>query len=312
MIRGSSLSMGWVGALALAACEAPVLPSVHLPEGGFGGANGGTEVGTGNGGSVPSGSETTSGGAAGEGGNGGITGEGGLGGTGNGTAGSAGLAGFGTDGGGGTGDAGRDGAIVTDDSKTAVAVLDGWRYEYRCGYVDGHSLTDGTCSSGEICWPNASKARFSEKKMIAIAGDAARTYEVVLRIRGVIEPRDYPVACSRLAQDPTATIGIAEQCDGFANQQQVTFNVYEFKIADPPHVYYLNSVPVHPPHRVDPIDMQWTIRVKGRSTITFTMDDLNGGEVRNCSLVVPGIPPAPNRFDGNFFQLNVVSARILL
>jgi len=212
---------------------------------------------------------------------------------------------------GGPADAGRDSGLVIDDSKTAVAVLDGWRYEYRCGYVDGHSLTDGTCSSGEICWPNASKARFSEKKMITIGGDATRVYEVDLRIRGVIEPRDYPVACTRLPQDPANTIGIAEQCDGFANQSQVTFNIYEFKVADPPHVYYLNSVAVHPPHRVDPIDMQWTIQVRGRSTITFTMDDLNGGEIRNCSIVVPGIPPAPNRFDGNFFQLNVVSAKIV-
>ena len=70
-------------------------------------------------------------------------------------------------------------------------------------------------------------------------------------------------------------------------------------------------MPVHPPHRVDPIDMQFTARVRGRSMITFTLDDLNGGEIRNCSIVVPGIPPYPNPFDGNFFQLNIVSAKIV-
>jgi hypothetical protein len=56
---------------------------------------------------------------------------------------------------------------------------------------------------------------------------------------------------------------------------------------------------------------QFTIRVRGQTMVTFTMDDLNGGEIRNCSLIPTDIPPAPNRYDGNFFQLNVVSWRVV-
>jgi hypothetical protein len=72
----------------------------------------------------------------------------------------------------------------------------------------------------------------------------------------------------------------------------------------------LNAVPVHPPHRVDKIDQQFSIKIEGQSVIPFTFDDLNGGQIRNCSLTVEGIAPYPQVFDGNFFQLDVVDARI--
>ena len=68
---------------------------------------------------------------------------------------------------------------------------------------------------------------------------------------------------------------------------------------------------VHPPHRVDPIDQQWTIRVAGGSKIDFNFDDLNGGEIRNCSITVEGIAPYPKVFDGNFFQLDVIDAKLV-
>src|SRR6478609_4658198 len=81
----------------------------------------------------------------------------------------------------------------------AVKNLKGWRYENSCGYVDGHPLNDGTCNSGEICWKDSNKARFKESKVIQIGGMAGHQYDVTLRIRGAIEPRDYPQNCMRLA-----------------------------------------------------------------------------------------------------------------
>jgi hypothetical protein len=195
----------------------------------------------------------------------------------------------------------------------AVKNLKGWRYENPCGYVDGHSLTDGTCNSGEICWPDSTKARFAEKKTIQIGGVAGHQYDVTLRLRGAIEPRDYPANCTFLQGGNSAngvTISIIENCDGFANAGQVTFNVYELKIAEPAHTYYLNAVKTHPPHRVDGIDQNFTIRVAGGTTINFSFDDLNGGEIRNCSITVEGIQPYPKAFDGNFFQLDVLDAKL--
>jgi hypothetical protein len=194
----------------------------------------------------------------------------------------------------------------------AVKNLKGWRYENPCGAVDGHSLTDGQCNSGEICWPDANKARFAEQKVIQIGGVPGHQYDVTLRIRGAIEPRDYPANCTFLPGGKDGnTISIIENCDGFANSGQVSFNVYEFKIAEPPHTYYFNAVKLHPPHRVDAIDQNFTVRVAGGSKIDFSFDDLNGGEIRNCTITVEGIQPYPKAFDGNFFQLDVVDAKLV-
>ena len=41
------------------------------------------------------------------------------------------------------------------------------------------------------------------------------------------------------------------------------------------------------------------------------MDDLNGGQIRNCSVVIEGVAAYPKVFDGNFFQLDVVDAKLV-
>ncbi len=194
----------------------------------------------------------------------------------------------------------------------AVKNLKSWRYENPCGAVDGHTLTDGQCNSGEICWPDGNKAHFAEKKVIQIGGMPGHQYDVTLRIRGAIEPRDYPSNCTFVpgGQDGK-TISIIENCDGFANTGQVQFNVYQFAIEEPKHVYYLNAVKLHPPHRVDSMDQTWTIRVAGGTKINFDFDDVNGGEIRNCSVTIPGIQPYPKSYDGNFYQLDVVDAKLV-
>lgn len=226
-----------------------------------------------------------------------------------------------TSGSGGSGTAGDtanggSGGMMTNpqaEIDDAVKNLKGWRYENPCGYVDGHSLTDGQCNSGEICWPDSNKARFAEKKVINIGGVQGHNYDVTLRVRGAIEPRDYPADCTFLQGGNSqngATVSIIENCDGFANSGQVSFNVFEFKITEPAHVYYMNAVKAHPPHRVDSMDQTFTIRVAGGTTINFSFDDLNGGEIRNCSITVEGIQPYPKIFDGNFFQLDVVDAKL--
>jgi hypothetical protein len=94
----------------------------------------------------------------------------------------------------------------------------------------------------------------------------------------------------------------------------VTYNIYEIKIPEPAQSFYLNGIPVHPPaHRVDKIDQTFTVKVTGQTVATFTYDDLNGGEIRNCSAIIPDIVNGPNNtpYDGNFFQLNVVSWKAL-
>jgi hypothetical protein len=208
---------------------------------------------------------------------------------------------------GGSGGTGPDPQVEID---AAVAALKGWRFESPCV-----AFNPG-CNSNDICWEdsvNSSKA-FKHAKQIQIAGDPAHQYDVTLRARGVIEARDYPSDCQFLtggnSQDGN-TASIIENCDGYANAGQVTFNIWELKIAEPAHVFYMNAVKTHPNHRVDDLDQTFTIRVKGGTKIDFSYDDLNGGQIRNCSHTVEGVAPYPNVYDGQFFQLDVVDAKLV-
>ncbi len=296
VIGGATLS--WAG------CSD--LPSFPENFGAGGGAGTSTTPGAGTGTVLPSGGSSNAGTSSTMNMSGAMAMTGGMAGSMAMAGGSAGSAGTGE-----TGGSGGTGVNPQAEIDDAVKNLKAWRYENPCGYVDGHPLTDGTCNSGEICWPSAAKARFMESKQIAIGGTVGHQYDVKLRIRGAIEPRDYPQDCVRLPGAPANTIGVLENCDGFANQAAVSFNIFELKIQDPPHVYYLNGVTVHPPHRVDPIDQEFTVRVAGGSKIDFKFDDLNGGEIRNCSITVEGIVPYPKVFDGNFFQLDVLDAKLV-
>ncbi len=266
-----------------------------IPNAGTGTTTAGTGSSTGGSGSATAGTGSSTGGASG-------------------AATTAGTGNGGTPATAGNASGGMGGMMANPQAEIddAVKNLKGWRYENPCGAVDGHTLTDGQCNSGEICWPDANKAHFAEKKVIQIGGVVGHQYDVTLRIRGAIEPRDYPAACTFLPGGPAnqATIGIIENCDGFANSGQVQFNVYQFAIEEPKHVFYLNAVKLHPPHRVDSIDQTWTFRVAGGTKINFDFDDINGGEIRNCSVTIPGIQPYPKSFDGNFYQLDVVDAKL--
>jgi hypothetical protein len=77
-------------------------------------------------------------------------------------------------------------------------------------------------------------------------------------------------------------------------------------------------------HRVDYVDNSFMFQVAAANTIKFTMDDLNGGEIRNCSdkqtmskymtadgkaVTVSNTIPQP--FNGQWFQLNVLDAKIM-
>jgi hypothetical protein len=215
----------------------------------------------------------------------------------------------------------------------ALKSLNGFIYENACKIdCSGKDVTTLTgCNTADICWATPGCGRFFESRTINIGGPPGHTYEVDLNILGVTEPRDYPPApnCAFEPGQPQTTTSVAKCMDGFANSASVTFNVYEFAIASPPAKYYLNAVATHPPHRVDKTDNKWTITVASQSTIKFTMDDLNGGEIRNCTNVNTtsqyktaakspfgdALPIKANAnisqpYNGNWFQLSVMDARV--
>jgi hypothetical protein len=185
------------------------------------------------------------------------------------------------------------------------AVLRGLRKEIPCKYGNASGGPLLACNTGDICWLEGEQNGGSSKwpSSVTIGGDPAVTYEIVLRVRGVIEPKDYNAQC--VAQ----FTGPIHVCKGGA-PGGTTFNPWSMTIANPPAVYYMNRSATAPTHRVEMIDGQFTIQSRGKSNIDFLVDTLNGGEIRNCSIVVPGVPPT-TPFNGNFFHLDVVSWKAL-
>jgi hypothetical protein len=230
-----------------------------------------------------------------------------------GNPGAAGTSGAAGNGGAGMASAGTGGnqADPLAEAKLALANLDNFTWTKGCKFSDnGKDVTTlSGCQSADICWETADLGRTFESKTITINGVAGHTYKFDLRLRGVLEPRDYPVApnCTRLPNMPADTIGVSECQDGYANKAQVTFNVMEFAIPMPAKKYYFNTVKVHPPHRVDKADWKWTVTVAANQTIKFTYDDLNGGMIRNCTNSITGTDVAVKQqpFNGQWFQLNV-------
>ena len=146
-----------------------------------------------------------------------------------------------------------------------------------------------------------------------LKGDANVTYAVTLRLRGIVEQKTY-------AGNSSPDGGVAEggmnssffTVDGLPASDD--WNIYKLTVSDPALTAYVNSgQSAH--YYVDPIDYTVTISMKGGATVTLLADpvDVSHYEIKNVSLadggpiVVPGVPPAPNPFDGQFVQMDVVS-----
>jgi hypothetical protein len=292
---GTAGSAGSIGATGVAGSQ-----SNGIAGSGSGSGTGGTSPvsgSAGTGGSGPGGSGPS--GSAGNASSSGTAGTSALGGSGGSAAGTSG---------------GMAGSAATDplaEAKLALANLDNFTWTKSCKFSDsGKDVTVlSGCQAADVCWETADLGRTSESKTIEIRGVAGHSYKFDLRLRGVLEPRDYPVApnCTRLPNMPADTVGASECQDGYANKAQVTFNVMELAIPMPARKYYMNSVPVHPPHRVDKADWKWTVTVAANQTIRFSYDDLNGGMIRNCNNSVAGadILVKMQPYNGQWFQLNV-------
>ncbi len=217
--------------------------------------------------------------------------------------------------------------------RDALKNLNGFTYTDPCKFSNNGSdvTTLNGCATADICWSTMDLGRFAENRTISIGGPAGHVYEVDLDVLGVLEPRDYPPSpnCVLEAGQLGQTVSVAKCMDGFANSGSVTFNVMEFAVPAPAAKYYFNDVLQHPPHRVDKSDNKFTFTVNAGSVIKFTMDDLNGGEIRNCTNSVPlskyttaanspfgdsapikASPSVAQPYNGQWFTLSVIDARV--
>lgn len=175
----------------------------------------------------------------------------------------------------------------TDEPTTVETSLSGLRWELPCMAQ----------TTPELC---TTLDQLSDDT--TLAGATGTTYDVTLRIRGVVEPKTYT----------GGTAGDGWNRDGAPAND--TANIYALVISSPAAVYYVNSGTTRLPSELyaEAVDFEMTIAVDSGATITLQADSLDALQIRNIDangmpIVVPDVPPAPDAYDGQFVQMDVLS-----
>jgi hypothetical protein len=181
-------------------------------------------------------------------------------------------------------------------TKKVGASIHGYRYEFPCkGVMPENPKAGADCESGLVTGDPKKTDNFKAER--TFDGVAGKRYDVTLRFRGVVEPMMYKDG----KQDGDYFYIGGEPNNG-------TYNIYKLTISSPPAHYFLNRQD-KVGHRIFTIDYTKTIPIDGGAKVTFFGDGQNGRLISNfAKLVVPGIPPAPQPYHGQFVQVDVVDA----
>jgi hypothetical protein len=183
-----------------------------------------------------------------------------------------------------------------------AAPIRGLRWEVACTNPnDNPRLCDHLPPAANDC-PGDNRP---VSRMATFGGAPGTHYDVTLRIRGLLELNEY-----------TGGASVATHLQIGGAPSSTVINTYGLSVSSPKQTLYLNasrSAPGTPVH-LAALDDMVTISVDAGATIElFAMDD-DCTMLKNClqgfpciPYVVPGIPPAPGAFDGQFAQLDVVS-----
>jgi hypothetical protein len=177
-----------------------------------------------------------------------------------------------------------------------VGAFDGFLFTSRCG--DGGTGYDCLNSLN-----NCSDGQSTELlRAFPIAGEAGKTYDVTVRIRGIVELKNY--------NNDTRAAGNASNADSDPNFwaeggtiPQSTYNTYELNIspavAGAANHYLINSRDgSNEDHESWPINLEATFPVQAGGSINFRVFDFNCRQIMNCG---PGAGSstcrAPRRVD---------------
>ena len=139
------------------------------------------------------------------------------------------------------------------------------------------------------------------RSISTMGGDAGTVYDVTLRVRGLTEPNTY---VNGTRQGERFYIGGTTSSAGYTS--------YMMTVAEPRQHYFFNYN-ASTGHIHFALDYEVTVKIRGGSLVTLEVDGdgstPDGHQVSNFDdTVVPDVPPAPLPYNGQFVQLDVVSA----
>jgi hypothetical protein len=193
----------------------------------------------------------------------------------------------------------RDAApATTGDGPKVRGGVDGFRWELPC--KDATFVTADACYWDLSRWDGTSttKTGLMTSTVRTFPGRPDTVYTVTFRFRGFMEANTITGPTTD-TNTPTPHFYVGGTATG-------PHNTYGFRVSDPPQSYWVNA------HifLIEPkaIDYTATVMIRGGAAVTFVMSDGNDQLFANKSkVVVPGILPAPEPFNGQFGQLDIVS-----
>lgn len=188
-------------------------------------------------------------------------------------------------------------ACASHPAHDAAASLAGLRIEVPC--ADKFNA-DTECHWDRALLQSADPAwKMKHELARTFAGKPGVVYQVTLRVRGVVEPKNFTGGDVQF--DHFQSGGTAVKND---------YNFYDIRVSDPAATYTVNRNADKVGHYTFPIDYRVTIPIRGGATVTVGAYDSNDVAIANhAHHVVDGVPPAPAPFDGQFFQVDVESVK---
>lgn len=181
--------------------------------------------------------------------------------------------------------------------RAAGANLQGFRLDLPC---KGEKF-----KAGEECHWDPGLAQTSDpawklklEQTRTFDGRAGALYDVTLRVRGVVEPKNFVGGEVRADHFQTGGTPVANH-----------YNFYKIQISDPPAAFTVNRHVDKVAHFVFVLDYEVTVPIRGGAGVMLGAYDSNDIAIANHQgLTVPEIASSP--FDGQFFQIDVVKASI--
>jgi len=170
------------------------------------------------------------------------------------------------------------------DAASPAFALSGQRWLSPC---------TGPAGGGTLC-PCAGSA---QTQMVTLAG-ASTIYQVTVRIRGVVE----------LAPYTGGSVTATDFYTGGAVNNTFA-NIYEISVSSPMAHYFINNSGATTGSGLVAIDYMAELPIAGDAVVTFTTNGQDSEEVANSNgLTVPGVTTNPQPYNGQFAQLDVISA----
>jgi hypothetical protein len=187
-----------------------------------------------------------------------------------------------------------------------ASAINGLRVELPC--------TSGLLGDGRSC-SSTSTVRASA----SVNGSSGKAYYVRVRVRGVVEQREYPDASSAGATGAEPDGGSHPEffvSDGDTSAAD-TYNVFTLDVESTDadggvlRTFRLNAG-ASDQAQCFPVDYFATLRLEKGTKLALTADAIDAQVMSNMDadgnpIVVPGVPPAPEPFNGQFVQIDVDS-----